>query len=416
MTTYSELLKRLYSVNLHKGVKLGLSNIESLCKAFANPEKQFASVHVAGTNGKGSVSTKIAYALQLQGKRVGLFTSPHISTFRERIRINSIMVPETAILDILQKIYAVIDSQNISATFFEITTILAFLYFAEQSIDIAVLETGLGGRLDGTNVIMPKLTVITSISLDHTEILGNSLEAITLEKAGIIKNGCPLVIGPKVPKDLISPIVNERKCQWEQVTGHFENFDAENSSIARRCLEILKVPNVYINKGIRERPSCRMEHIPSNAIKNLHKPHAIILDVAHNPDGLEYLLSSIYKRYPQKSMRIVCGLSKNKDLQSCTSILAKFGSSFHCIAANNSRALPARTLYNALQNAGIKEENLNLKPTLLENLNSAVENAGVNDEVLIICGSFFIMGQIRTYFGFNEPQDPFELNEQFSKG
>jgi len=411
MNTYSELLKRLYNVNLYSGMKLGLSNIERLCKCFANPEKRFASVHVAGTNGKGSVSTKIAHGLQLQGRNVGLFTSPHISTFRERIRVNSTMIPQSAVIDLLRDIYDTIDAQNIPATFFEITTLLAFLYFAKQNIDIAVLETGLGGRLDSTNVIKPQLAVITSISLDHTEILGSSLEEITLEKAGIIKEGCPLVIGPKVPGHLVAPIADKKKCPYEQVTGEFKDFNEENSSIARRCLEILKVPNEHINRGILQMPSCRMEHIPLINAKTRDKPHAIILDVAHNPDGLEYLLSGLHKRYPQNPLRIVCGLSKNKDLQSCTSVLAHFGSSFHCIAANNPRALPAEELYKALKNTGFKEERLFLKPSLLENLHFAVECAGKNNEVLVICGSFFIMAEIRQYFGINEPQDPFELNE-----
>jgi dihydrofolate synthase/folylpolyglutamate synthase len=414
MKTYSELLNRLYSVNIHNGVKLGLSNIKSLCKAFDNPERKFSSVHVAGTNGKGSVSTKIAYTIELQGKRTGLFTSPHISTFRERIRINSKMIPESTVQDILEKIFTIIDENNIPATFFEITTLLAFIYFAEQNVDMAVLETGLGGRLDSTNVVIPKLTVITSISLDHTEILGYSLKEITTEKAGIIKEGCPLVIGPKVPGDIISPIANENNCHFEQITGPFENFNVENSAIARRCLEILDVPSEFINRGILELPPCRMEQIPLTNLNNKCQPHAIILVVAHNPDGLEYLLSSLRSRYPQKPLRFVCGLSKNKDLQSCASVLAHFGSSFHCIAANNFRALPAKLLSKALQNAGVKANKLFLKPTLIENLDLAVECAGKNDEVLIVCGSFFIMGEVRNYFGITEPQDPYELNENSS--
>lgn len=414
MTTYAQLIKKLFEVNLHAGVKLGLNNMLELCKEFNHPEQQFSSVHIAGTNGKGSVSTKIAAALQLQGKRIGLFTSPHITSFRERIRINNEMIPEAAVLRVLTKIFNFLDVNHIKATFFEITTLLAFLYFAEQKIEYAVLETGLGGRLDSTNVITPILTAITSISLEHTEILGSSIEAIAIEKAGIIKNQCPIVIGPTVPFSIIAPIAKAKDCLLEQVNGNFLDFDQENRAIARRCLESLNVPAKEIEQGVKALPSCRIEHVSlTDRIMKL-APEAVILDVAHNPDGLKRLFTTLCNRFPGRKFRIVCGLSKDKDVKNCATLLGHFGSAFHCIAANHPRALPAESLFKAFQQAGIAPVNLHLNTTISESLTLALEAAAKSKEIVVICGSFFIMAEVRQFFGFEEPLDLLELNEQSS--
>ena len=181
---YLDLIQHLLTVNLEAGIKLGLQNVERLQEILHYPDRSFTSIHVAGTNGKGSVCIKVARALEKAGYRTGLYTSPHISSFRERIRINGKMITEEAVESILPPLFKVIEEAGIPATFFEITTFLAFLYFAREKVDFAVLETGLGGRLDATNIVSPCLSVITSISLDHTEILGGSCEEIAHEKGG----------------------------------------------------------------------------------------------------------------------------------------------------------------------------------------------------------------------------------------
>ncbi len=412
---YVEQLQRLYRINQFSGMKLGLKNIECLCAAFNFPEKKFRSIHVAGTNGKGSVTTKIASALQLQGLRVGLYTSPHIATFRERIRINGEMISEISVVQLLNDLFNIIDNERIPATLFEMTTTLAFLYFANEQIDIAVIETGLGGRLDSTNIITPELAAITSISLEHTEILGDTLEAITIEKAGIIKPGCPVVIGPRVPLHVISPIAKAKEALCKQVSGNFIDYDAENSAIARCCLELLSVPETYISRGIGILPPCRMEQLPLSHLDKQLRPQAIILDVAHNPDGLSQLFMAIQQRYPGHPLRIVCGLSSNKDIQGCASVLKEHGSSFHCIGAKNIRALPPKELLTALHAAGIDHDKLHLGTSLEESLSLALPAAAKGKEILVICGTFFIMANVRRYFGIIEPFDPVELIDHSSQ-
>ena len=173
--------------------KADLSNIEALCKQLGNPENKFKSIHVAGTNGKGSTSHMLAAILQKAGYKTGLYTSPHLHDFRERIRINGQMIPENNVIGFTERIRQSID--QIEPSFFEITVAMAFEWFSQEQIDIAVVETGLGGRLDSTNIIIPEVSVITNISYDHMDLLGNTLQKIAFEKAGIIKPGVPVVIG-----------------------------------------------------------------------------------------------------------------------------------------------------------------------------------------------------------------------------
>ena len=193
------------------GYKEGLENTLALDEHFGHPHKNFRSIHIAGTNGKGSCAHTIAAILQQCGYKVGLYTSPHLVDFRERIRINGQPIPENYVVNFVEKEREFFEPLN--PTFFELTTALAFQYFREMQIDIAVIEVGLGGRLDCTNIITPILSVITNISLDHTQLLGNSLEQIAMEKAGIIKNGVPVVIGEALPetRPIFEAIAEENK-------------------------------------------------------------------------------------------------------------------------------------------------------------------------------------------------------------
>ena len=196
---YQQTLDYLYSqLPMYQRIgkvayKADLSNTIALCKALGNPERNFKSVHVAGTNGKGSTSHMIASILHEAGYKVGLYTSPHLVDFRERVKINGAMIPKKNVVDFIRSYKG--QFENIGLSFFEMTVGMAFDYFSKEKVDIAIIETGLGGRLDSTNVITPELSVITNISLDHTHFLGNTLEKIAKEKAGIIKQCTPLVIG-----------------------------------------------------------------------------------------------------------------------------------------------------------------------------------------------------------------------------
>lgn len=254
-----------------KSMKLGLEGMLKIDAALGFPSKAYPTIHIAGTNGKGSVATKIASALQFAGNKVGLFTSPHISCITERIQINGEQISPS-------------DLKKLSLpglTFFETVTMAAFRYFAEQKVDIAVIEVGLGGRLDATNIITPILSIITSIDFDHMEYLGNSLEAIAREKAGIIKPGVPYILGPRVPY-----IEGEKVCCYG-------SYEEENRAIAERACEILGIAP----KGLDITPPCRFQRIGK-----------VILDVAHNPAGLKRVLERI-----EGPFTALAAFSKNPD-------------------------------------------------------------------------------------------------------
>lgn len=402
---YDKLLKKLFSINLHGGMKLGLNNIEQLNAAMGHPMKAFKSIHVAGTNGKGSVVTKMAKALEEEGYRVGLFTSPHISTFRERIRINGQLIDEESTSKHLQAIFELIDRQKIAATFFEITTALAFAYFAEQKVDFAVLEAGLGGRLDATNIVTPEISVITSISYEHTEYLGHTLEEITLEKAGIIKPNIPIVIGPCVPFQVVEPIAIKKKSLLFQVMGHFINFNDENNAIAKKALEVMGLSNESISKGLKVLPPCRIEVISENPIT--------ILDVAHNPDGLEHLFQTLSQRYPNKTTRVVFGLSKNKDIEGCLNVLKHYGSQFHLVEAPNGRGIPVPDLNQKMLERDFSKDSIFIDESISKTILKAKEEAKTQKQIFVICGSFFIMNEARTALGIREPRDDIDMNEMF---
>src|SRR5215204_673506 len=194
-------------------IKIDITNTVQLCESLGNPHKKFKSLHIAGTNGKGSVSHMLAAILQTAGYKTGLYTSPHLYDFRERIKINGMMVPEEWVIQFVQKVKPLIET--IEPSFFEITVAMAFSFFAEEKVDVAIIETGLGGRLDSTNIIFPELSVITNIGYDHMNILGDSLEEIAAEKAGIIKEKVPIIIGEKKreTESIFVDIAKEKKAQ-----------------------------------------------------------------------------------------------------------------------------------------------------------------------------------------------------------
>lgn len=285
--------------------------MQQLDRNLGRPHRAYPSIHIAGTNGKGSVACKIAAALRLQGYKTGLYTSPHLSVFRERIEIDGRMIPPETAEALLAEVFAQADGLTLS--FFDYLTALAFLYFARESVDFAVVETGLGGRWDATNVIAPLLSVITSIGYDHTHILGNTLEQIAREKEGIVKPGIPLVAGPKAapfyPYAIAAPAA----------AGPF--YDLENQAIARTALQVLQrqipISQDAIEKGVEKRPRCRFEIAGSK-----------ILDVAHNPDAFERLTQALAFHFPGRKFPFWMAFSADKDWRRCVEIARPFASSF----------------------------------------------------------------------------------------
>jgi dihydrofolate synthase/folylpolyglutamate synthase len=300
-----------------------------------HPHCTFPTIHIAGTNGKGSVAIKMAKALESTGRRVGLYTSPHLATFRERAQINGEIISEEFVLSFLPRLFSFVEEEGLQPTFFELLTALAFSYFAREKVDIAVIETGLGGRLDATNVIMPILSIITSISLEHTEILGATLEEILKEKEGIIKPGVPVVRGSKV-------------------AGF---YDLENRATARKALEILQVPEEAISLGLLYRPPCRFE------IAEPSSP--VILDVAHNPDGLMRFREALEEFYPGQKFHVYLALGKTKDLTGALHEIEQFASKITFVSNGHPRLRPGETLDFQL------------------------------DHPAVVCGSFYIMEEAR---------------------
>jgi dihydrofolate synthase/folylpolyglutamate synthase len=385
---YNAALKHLFSIN--NGMKLGTSTMGELLKDLGHPEKTFRSIHIAGTNGKGSVSTKIAKALSLAGCKTGLYTSPHISSFRERIQINGEFISEDQVASHLQEILKL----AVQPTFFETTTLLAFLHFANEKVDYAVIETGIGGRKDATNTLTPELSIITSIGFDHMEILGDTLEKIAFEKAGIIKEGIPVFIGPNVPKKEIETVATPNKAPLTQVSGSFSTFDEENNAIAKAALDHLGIDKSSIQTGCLARPPCRIEVV--------NKDFPIILDVAHNPDGLRALFKSLEHLYPHQKFACIAGFSDSKDIDGCLEILSQNASYIYLVQAKH-RGTPTAILAKKLN--ALKFIHYSMALSIQKVLE---KNIGP----LLICGTFFIMNEVRKTLGLQFPQDPEELNER----
>ncbi len=320
--------------------------------------RHFRSIHVAGTNGKGSVCHKIAAALQAEGYRVGLYTSPHLVSFCERILVNGHMISEEDVLRLLPPI------MDLGAgSFFDYATALAFAYFAEQKIDLAVIETGIGGRFDSTNVIHPILSIITSVDYDHMHLLGKTLQEIVYEKAGIIKPNVPYLLGPKVPF-LEGP-------RASSCTSGF--YDEENSLIAKKALEMLGVSPSSISAGVATRPPCRFEVVHEK----------FILDVAHNPDAIAKLIAALRLHFPSKKFHFFAGFSLDKDAASCLRLLAQAGS-ITCLGGDHPRLFTADELSLLADSLGISASK-----------SERFRCADIDADLCIICGSFYLMAEAR---------------------
>lgn len=402
---YAQIINKLFNIN-ELGVKFGLSNVQTLLAALQNPETSFQSVHIAGTNGKGSVTTKIAKGLSACNTKVGLFTSPHINCFRERIQINGEMISEEETVNLLTKIFTIQEKLGIKATFFELTTVLAFLYFAKSGVSHAAIETGLGGRLDATNVLLPKLSVITSIALDHTEVLGNTIESITYEKAGIIKEKVPVLIGPRVSKEIIESVAMQKQALLHRVEGAFSNYYEENNAIAKAAMKLLNLPHSAIAEGLQATPPCRFEIIQQQP--------PVICDVAHNPDGLAALFTNVHSHFPHQPIHLVLGLSKSKDITGCLKILKDQNiARFYLVKANSDRAAEPKELQNILLGMGIPKDSISSFSTVTQGVRTAKQDQ--NKNLLLITGTFFMMGEARRELGFLEICDSLDLHEPSPK-
>lgn len=301
MNRYQELTDYLFNLRTPEELKTDLAEPLALGEKLGHPEKSFRSIHIAGTNRKGSVAVKIAEVLKRNGLKVGLFTSPHLFSYCERIQINGQMISEEKVSEGLEKILPLTTKPK----FFEITTLLAFDYFAKEKVDIAVIEAGVGGRLDATNIITPILSVITTVDKDHTQALGTTRNQIAYEKAGIIKPAIPVVIGERADLAPIRQRAEDLECSLIKTSG-------ESSAIAKAALEILPFSLKHF-EGLEVNPPCRYQ-----------KHGDIIFDVAHNPMALKNLFERVKKDYPDRKIHVLLGMSRDKDIQGSFRVLQQY--------------------------------------------------------------------------------------------
>lgn len=369
---YSEALAYLFNLE-HFGIKLGLQNIQILLADLGNPHLTFSSIHIAGTNGKGSTCAMIESILRAAGFRVGLYTSPHLVDFRERIQINRKLIPQQYILRFL--VGNVSRIERLRATYFEVVTALAFSYFRDCQIDWGIIETGLGGRLDATNVLQPRVSVITTIGMEHTEHLGDTLEKVAAEKAGIIKCHTPVVIGrmPKAARKVIafaarrnqaplvdcekqfkatSRLINLREMDLavkakEAKTNHYRlslvgKHQLNNAVCALGTIQALKGQGLLISPNALKTGFATVQW--SARFEIICKRPLIIADVAHNPDGAKALALAWQEVIPDQKGIIVIGVLQDKDFRQILRALFPIAWAFVVTTPETSRARPASDL------------------------------------------------------------------------
>lgn len=405
--------------------KADLNNTVALCKILGNPEKEFKSIHIAGTNGKGSTSHFLASVMQETSFKTGLFTSPHLKDFRERIKINGRMISKKEVISFVEKHKS--DFNSVQPSFFEWTFALAAWYFAKEKVDIAVMETGMGGRLDSTNVISPVVTVITNIGLDHTQFLGNTLAEIAAEKAGIIKTGIPVIIGETHPETV--SVFNEHALKFSaDITFADKHIILRNTHITKHLPPLLaaefhsSVTNLdyslvsplsgkyqlknlttvisTIEKLNEKGFEIREQNITSGirrVIKNtglmgrwqtISKKPLTIADIGHNPDGIREVLEQI-EITPHEKLHFVMGVVNDKDVRSILGKMPKAATYYFC-KADIPRGLDAGELAKLAEGFSLKGKAYS---SVKEALTSARQTAGINDLVMV-GGSAFVVAEV----------------------
>lgn len=398
--------------------KEGLSNTLALDEHFGHPHSHFLSIHVAGTNGKGSCSHTLASILQADGYKVGLYTSPHLVDFRERIRVNGKMIPKDYVVSFVRENRSFFEPLHPS--FFELTTALAFKYFADEDVDIAVVEVGLGGRLDCTNIITPLLSIITNISFDHTQFLGDTLAKIAYEKAGIIKDGVPVVVGEDVPETrpvfesraettrstivfaqdkplIVSSKVNlsggrDYKTRFfgdlhYELGGDYQDKNA--NTVLTACMELMNKDIIRdadsVVKGFAN--VCESTGLMGRWQKLSDKP-VVICDTGHNVGGWQYLAPQI-KAQPCKTRRIVFGMVDDKDLDKVLSMMPR-DAVFYWTQPSNKRAYPVERIAEEAAKIGLAG---NAFKTVKEAYQKALSDSE-SDDFIFVGGSSYVVADL----------------------
>jgi len=406
--------------------KKDLTNTLTLCNFLGNPQTAFKSVHVAGTNGKGSTSHMLAAVFQQAGYKTGLYTSPHLTDFRERIKVNGQLVDKDFVTDFVSRIQPLID--QIQPSFFEITVAMSFAYFAYLKVDIAIVEVGLGGRYDSTNIIHPELSVITNISFDHMQILGDTLEKIAYEKAGIIKMGIPVVVGQRqaATDPVFLQYAGERQAplifadqrryvaEWKMVKHRLEaevtsaihnektyyTLDLAGIYQTRNLVTVLEALEILVRQGWKITDSQIREALGQVKKLNglhgrweiIHERPLIVLDVGHNEEGIRLLVNQT-EVTDHEELHIVIGLVKDKDVEKITELLPRHAN-YYFTRARIPRALPEDRLAEIGHRKGLRGD---YYPEVNTALRAAIAAAGKKD-LIIVCGSVFVVAEVTPGF------------------
>lgn len=409
------------------GMKLGLDRMQILLMHLNHPENELKCIHVAGTNGKGSVCRYLLSILHNAGYTVGMYTSPHLETIRERFIINQNLITKKEFTQLIGTIKDVIDTpalQDLNPTYFEICTALAFLYFKEKAVDYALIEVGLGGRFDATNVIMPLASIITNISLDHQHVLGDTIEEIAGEKAGIIKSNIPVITMAAQPAlDIISSVAKKNHApiflvkdddttvlqrdlngqiilfKGELKSYHLETkeiglYQEKNLACVMKTIEVLQMQGLYIPDESIEQGVQSMVH--PGRMKIIHKNPFIICDGAHNQAGISLLKKSIQALFPEKKVILIFGALSDKNVKEMLKELHSIAKSIIITQAQINRAMNAEAIKNLLPKK-YNEQQVTMTQTIKEAISKGLQQAKPTD-IILITGSLYTIGEAIMYF------------------
>ena len=380
-----------------KAYKPGLDAINNLLNLLNNPHQDLKTIHLAGTNGKGSTSHILASILIENGYKVGLFTSPHIKDFRERIKINGELISEKSVVDFVTEYKTVFDELNPS--FFEICTAMAFTIFKKQNCDIAIIETGLGGRLDSTNVISPELSLITNIGIDHTNFLGTTLKEIATEKAGIIKPNTPIVIGEfnEITFDVFKQKAKENNSQLfltNQESNHktdlLGQFQQKNISLALESIKNLKQKGWYIDD---EKTKNALTRVKANTnfigrLDQISDNPRVIIDASHNLDGIKNLFKEI-DLLKFKNLHCIYGTSSDKDVEEIMEVFPS-NASYYLTEFSSERSMKVERLEKNAKNNNLKYSSYSNSKLALD----TAKQCSTKQDLIIVFGSFYILEKI----------------------
>jgi dihydrofolate synthase/folylpolyglutamate synthase len=417
---YSESIHFLYGLQKF-GMKFGLQGIRALLAELDDPQKKFSSIHIAGTNGKGSTAAMIASIFTAAGYRTGLYTSPHLLDSRERIRIDGRPISARTLARLTSRIRPAVEKEE--CTFFEAMTAIAFKYFADEKVDIAVLETGLGGRLDATNAVVPLVSVITTIGLEHTQILGTTIRKIAREKGGIIKPGIPWVTGVRSPEALAvlqsiarrnrAPLYRSKNvsvtCRRSTITESIVDvrmgkkdwkgmhcslpgyYQLQNLRLALQASALaaerggMKISEAAVRRGL--------SHVQSRTgffarCSVIRKKPLIIADVAHNPDAMRSFVDTL-RRLGCSRVHLVFGAMKDKDVSSMAAILSPIAESVLAVSPKTERSLPAKEIEQIFANYGTPVQHARSVASAL----SGLKRKKSLEHPIVVTGSHFVVGE-----------------------